>query len=207
MVLAAAAEDAAVGRDDPHDFVDVLAVDELTRETDPAQPFVGDRDVDVELPFEAPGDRRQGFGPEVEPVLLPREHLLDVHPAQRQQPGGPLEESLLAGTQPHAPRLGTAVHQQAARRQRDLVILVLGIGVHVESRSEHRRDDLSRDDDEGPAGVVLDLEIGLAVDLHAAFVAEQRGIDDARAAVEPHPRTVGRHHIVLLPACIHHNKH
>ena len=152
MVLAAAAEDTAVGRDDPHDFVDVLAVDELTRETDPAQPFVGDRDVDVELPFEAPGDRRQGFGPEVEPVLLPREHLLDVHPAQRQQSGGPLEESLLAGTQPHAPRLGTAVHQQAARRQRDLVILVLGIGVHIESRSEHRRDDLSRDDDEGPAG-------------------------------------------------------
>ena len=41
MVLAAAAEDTAVGRDDPHDFVDVLAVDELTRETDPAQPFVG----------------------------------------------------------------------------------------------------------------------------------------------------------------------
>ena len=47
------------------------------------------------------------------------------------------------------------------------------------------------------AGVVLDLEIGLAVDLHAAFVAEQRGIDDARAAVEPHPRTVGQHHVGL----------
>ena len=61
MVLAAAAEDAAVGRDDPHDFVDVLAFDELARETDPAQPLVGDRYADVELPFEAPGDRRQGF--------------------------------------------------------------------------------------------------------------------------------------------------
>ena len=108
MVFAAPEEDTAVGRDDLHNLLDVLAVDELAREADFTQPFVRNRNVDVELPFEAPGDRRQRFGPEIEFILLPREHLPDVHPAQRQHPGGPFEKSLFAGPQPHAPRIGTA---------------------------------------------------------------------------------------------------
>ena len=52
--------------------MDVLAVDEFARETDFAQPFVRNHNVDVELPFERLSDRRQRFGPEIELILLPR---------------------------------------------------------------------------------------------------------------------------------------
>ena len=49
---------------------------------------------------------------------------------------------------------------------------------------------------------MLDLEIGLAVHLHAALIAEQGQINDARTAIETHPRTVGQYHIGLhTPRC------
>ena len=118
--------------------------------------------------------------------------MIDIHPAQRQHPGGAFEESLLAGPQPYAPRFASTVHQQAARRQCDLVIFVLGISMHVEGRTEHPHVVLPGLDDKRLALIVRHLEIALAAERHPTRTpSERRRILQPALRIEPHLRTVG----------------
>lgn len=71
--------------------------------------------------------------------------------------------------------------------------------MHVESRAENRRGNLPRHHYERLTGIVLDLEIGLAIHFHTAFVSEQGRIDNACASIESHAGTVGQHHVRFYP--------
>lgn len=93
----APAKNAAVGRNNPHDLVYILAIDKFTRKTGFPQLFVGNQNIDIELSFKAPGDRLERLGLKIKFVLAPRKHMFDIHPAQRQQPERFLKKRLLPG--------------------------------------------------------------------------------------------------------------
>lgn len=101
----APAKNAAVGRNNPHDLVYILAIDKFTRKTGFPQLFVGNQNIDIELSFKAPGDRLERLGLKIK--FDPRTtkcHMFDIHPAQRQRPKDFSKNACSPGARTHATR-------------------------------------------------------------------------------------------------------
>lgn len=86
------------------------------------------------------------------------------------------------------------VESHGPAQERYGVLGFVGIGLDIESRSEHAYRLAARMDDEGVLRIVFDIEIGFAVEPHLAGTgAERGGITQLRRGFHRHLRTVGEH--------------